>query len=98
MIYTSTITKSGQITLPKPVREYIGVTPGQKVIIDYGKSNIIIKRKMSDADFFSKVDSLISDKTRSLFKAHAGKTVSELKSAYAASDQFKADYKEAYGL
>jgi len=98
MIYTTTITKSGQISLPKAIREALNLSIGEKVTLDCSKSKLIIKRKMTDEEFFAKMDSLISDKTRSLFKKNAGKSVSELKAEYETTKNFKNDYKEKYAL
>ncbi len=98
MIYTTTITKSGQISLPKSIREALNLTIGGKVTLDYSKSKLTIRRKMTDEEFFAKMDSLISDKTRSLFKKNAEKSISELKSAYEKTENFKNNYKEKYGL
>lgn len=96
MLYTTTITKSGQISIPKAVRQTLDLNLGDKVILNCTKSSLTIKRKMTDADFFAKMDSLISDQTRSLFKTHANKSVSELKSTYATTQNFKNDYKDEY--
>lgn len=35
MVYQTTITKKGQITIPKEIREKLRLDPSQKVILDF---------------------------------------------------------------
>lgn len=37
MIYTSTITKKGQMTIPKPLRDVLGLEEGEKIFIEAEK-------------------------------------------------------------
>lgn len=43
MSYITTITQKGQITLPQPVREFLGLLPKDKVIILRKKQEIVLK-------------------------------------------------------
>lgn len=43
MIYQTTLTERGQITIPKPVREFLGMKPGERVFIDLEKKKKQIK-------------------------------------------------------
>lgn len=45
MIYTSTVTQKGQATIPAPIRAKLGIKPGQKVIFEEQKQQIIIKNQ-----------------------------------------------------
>lgn len=47
MIYTSTITKKGQITIPKKIREGLDLKEGEKVFIELEKDSEEIKIKSS---------------------------------------------------
>lgn len=39
MIYSTTITKKGQVTIPKKVREALGLDPTKKVTLEFEKKN-----------------------------------------------------------
>lgn len=47
MIYTSTITKKGQITIPKQIRESLDLKEGERVFIEMEKDSEEIKIKSS---------------------------------------------------
>ena len=55
----TTVTQKGQVTIPKPIRQALGVEPGQKVAFEKKKDQIIIKTAV---DFFSLRGSLKSRK------------------------------------
>ena len=40
----ATITSKGQITLPKPIRQALGVAPGGKVAFDFDGTAIVVTR------------------------------------------------------
>lgn len=40
----ATLTSKGQITLPKPIRQALGVTTGSKVAFDLRQGNVIVTR------------------------------------------------------
>ena len=50
-MYTVTITKSGQITLPKELRDFLGVELGGRVTFHKTKNGVNIERKMTDEEF-----------------------------------------------
>lgn len=81
-MYTVTITKSGQVTLPKELRDFLGVKPGQQITFDKEKNGVSIHRKLNRDEFFAELDKNISAKTRRLAKKNAGKTVAEMKDEY----------------
>lgn len=94
MAYSTTITKSGQITLVKFARELFGVKPGERVIVEPKKDKITITRPKTDEEFLAYLDSLKTEKDKELIKKHAGKTVSELKAEWAASPEGQAYFEE----
>lgn len=55
-MYTVTITKSGQITLPKELREFLGVKLGGKVTFNKTRDGVSIARRMSDEEFLRQID------------------------------------------
>lgn len=44
-LYTSTLTSKGQATIPAPVREFLGLKPGQKVTYEKRGEEIILKNQ-----------------------------------------------------
>lgn len=58
MSYTTTITQSGQITISKAAREALGVRTGDRVFVDIESGQVIIKRRLSDDEFFSAIDEM----------------------------------------
>ena len=46
---TATLTSKGQITLPKAVRDALGLTKGSKLKIELDGSRIIIRKDVDDA-------------------------------------------------
>ena len=93
-MYSTTITKSGQVTLPKELRDFLGVKTGQKVIFTKNRDGVSISRRLSDEEFLAKLDSTKTPKAREMEKKYAGKTVSELQK----TPEYQRYYKEKYGL
>ena len=77
-MYTTTINQNGMILLNKTAREALGLSIGDRVTINFTKKSATVKREMSDTEFFAKLDSLKSDKTKQCISSHAGKSASEL--------------------
>lgn len=77
-MYTATINQNGLILLNKAAREALGVKLGDRVTIDFSKQGAIVRRELGDEDFFKKLDSVKSDKTKRNIKKYAGKSADEL--------------------
>lgn len=45
MVYSTTITKKGQITIPKPIRDVLGLETGEKLSVELEKEKEEIKIK-----------------------------------------------------
>ncbi len=48
--YETTVTAKGQITLPKEIRDRLGVREGEKLSIDTEEGKVVLKRKTSGID------------------------------------------------
>ena len=101
-MYTTTITKSNQITLTKPAREALGVKAGEQLIVETKGDSVVIRRRPSVEEFLAKLDAIHekyktpeSERTR---KKYAGMTVNEMKEAWANSPEGKKYFKEKYGI
>ena len=101
-MYTTTITKSGQITLAKPLRNALKVKAGEKLRLEYDPAtgNATIYRPTSDFDeFMADMDTLqssLSPESHRRMKAATKKTVSQLKKEWATSPEGHTYYQEKY--
>lgn len=57
-MYSAVITQSGQVTLPKELREFLGVKPGERVIFNIDKKSVTIKTKPTMEEFFAELDAI----------------------------------------
>ena len=77
-MYTTTINQNGRILLNKHAREALGVKLGDRVVINVSKKTAVVKRELTDDEFFTRMDAMKSPKTNESIKKHAGKTADEL--------------------
>ena len=96
MTYSSTITASGQVTLPKIVREFLGVDLGERVSFHIRKNRdeVTISRKLTDAEIAAKIDAMKPKGFEEHIAPYRGMTASELLD----QPQVKQHFKEKHGL
>ena len=41
---TTTVTTKGQVTIPKAIRDFLGLTPGSQVVFEYGPGGDVVLR------------------------------------------------------
>ncbi len=100
MVYTVAITKSGQMTLPKALRVFLGVDGAKTVQIEKRKNGIVINKRLSEEEFFAEIDKHISEKTRAIIekdRERGGMSVRQMIDEYANSDAGKKELEEEYG-
>lgn len=66
MSYTVAITKTGQMTLPKQLRLFLGVDGAKTVQIEQRKDEVVIKKRLSEAEFRAEIEKHIGAKTRAI--------------------------------
>jgi AbrB family looped-hinge helix DNA binding protein len=102
MQYTSTLTKSGQITLPKPLRDFLSVTPGSRVTFDLVEETITISREKTLREHFEELDrlnaALETPESKAASEKFRGWTASEMRHHYMNSPEGRRYYKEKYGI
>jgi len=102
MQYTSTITRSGQITLPKPLRDLLSVTPGSRITFNVTDQAITIEREKTLREVFDELDkireSYETPETKAAHKKFRGWTANEMRDNYINSPEGKKYYKEKYDL
>ena len=92
---TATLTKTGQITVPKWVREYLGVKPGQSIVFKKEKDGMRIIREKTAEETAAAIDKLIPEEIRQNYiKNYGGMTAAEVREKWAQSDEGRAYFKE----
>lgn len=95
MGYGATLTRTGQITVPKSVREWLGLKPGQRVMFRKKKGSIVIEREKTAAEIAEEIDKLIPDEVREHHMAnYAGMTAAEVQEKWLESDDAKEYFEE----
>ena len=101
-MYTTTITKSGQITLTKAARENLGVKNGDKVVIDFKKGKLVVEPRLSDDEFLKALDGMKSKESlkreKEIGKKYADKSVREMIDDFESSEKGKKYLEEEYAL
>lgn len=64
----ATVAERGQITLPKPIRDALGLTKGTRLKVELDGSRIVIRKDVDDA----------ISRARGRFKLPAGKTTDDV--------------------
>ena len=97
MADSATLTKTGQITIPKWVREILGVTTGERIVFRRAKDGINIEREKSAAEIAEKIDQLIPEDARKHhMKYCAGLTPSEAREKWANSEDGRKYFEEEF--
>ena len=95
MIYTATITKTGQITLPKGIREILGVAPGQRVTFRREKKAVLVEREKTAQEIAKEIDALIpEDARRHHMENYAGMTSAEMQEKWSETEEARDHYSE----
>lgn len=94
MIYSATLTKTGQITIPKSVREMLGVKPGQKVIFEQKRDAVTIEKSKTVEEISAEIHALVPDYVKEKARKNAGKTTGQMREEWLKSDGAKKYYEE----
>lgn len=93
-IYATTITSSGQITLPKDIRDFYKVNAGDRVNIVFDGKTASIEKRLSGEEIAERLDAMKSDSTRRKINEHSGEPIPELSKI----PKYRKRIKEEYGL
>lgn len=102
------INSSGQATIPKAVREFLGVVPGEnRLVFDFEGKGVVVKREKSRRELFEESEKKIrkimaeaekrNPKITEMKKKYAGMTFDEVRDAYDATPEGRKEFKEKYG-
>jgi AbrB family looped-hinge helix DNA binding protein len=51
MVKTAKVTSKNQITIPKPVREKLGIQIGDELLFEYREGELVVTKQLSDNPF-----------------------------------------------
>ena len=102
------INSSGQATIPKAVREYLGVVPGEnRIVFDFEGKKVVLKREKSRKELLDESMKKIRQITEKaekrnpkiieMKKRYAKMTFNEVRDAYDATPEGRKEFKEKYG-
>ena len=77
---STSITVKGQVTIPKEIREELGLKPGDKVVFEKEANTIVLKSAKTLLDFrgYVKAERYIStEETRKIIKQKRGEKIKE---------------------
>lgn len=87
MTYAATLTRTGQITVPKWVRELLGVESGQRIVFRKEKNAVLMEREKTAEETADEIHALIPDDVREAYiKDYGGLTAREVQEKWIASD------------
>lgn len=98
MSYAVVINSSGQITLPKAIRDILGVKIGDRVKFDVEKDKVEVSRVKDVYEVLAEIDAKRTPEEKARIKALAGKTARELREEWENSEEATIYYKEKYGI
>lgn len=85
MSYTATLTSSGQITIPKPIRDQLAIKVGSRLNLSLTNNTLTIERKKTIDEIFASLRTLndkLPPEAKARLKKDAGKTATELMNEY----------------
>ena len=59
---TTTISSKGQVTVPRRLRDHLGLTAGTKLEFELGEGGVLLCRKAAKQSFFARFRSMARDK------------------------------------
>ena len=91
---TATLTKTGQVTVPKWVREFLGVTSGDTIVFKRGRGEIKIQRGKTAEETAAAIDKLIPEEIRQNYiKEYGGMTAAEVREKWAQTEEGRAHFR-----
>lgn len=92
---TATLTKTGQITIPKWVRELLGVTAGDTIVFRREKDSVAIQREKTAEETAEAIHALIPEEAREHHMKHyAGLTATEVREKWMKTEEARAHFRE----
>ena len=68
MYYTAAMTSTGQVTLPKELRVFLGVDGAKRITFEKRDNEVVINRKLTKEELREELDKHMSAKTRRIIR------------------------------
>lgn len=109
MTYAVAINSSGQATIPKAIRELLGIVPGEnRLTFEVVKGKVILGREKSRAEMLDESMEKIwrnleeaerrNPEIKKAIETYRGMTFNEVRDAYDATPEGKREFEEKYGI
>lgn len=109
MTYAVAVNSSGQATIPKAIRDLLGVVPGEnRITFDIIKGKIVLGKEKSRAEIFDENMQKIwkrmeeaerrNPEIKKRKEMYKGMTFDEVRDAYDATPEGKKEFEEKYGI
>ena len=101
MIYTSTMTKTGQVFFPKAVRVALGLEPGTRVTLNLKNNSVAIDRIKTVEEVSRALEELrasLPESAKQKIRENRGKTAGEIREEWLKSEEATKYYGEKYGI
>ena len=95
MVYTMSVTSAGQVTIPKEIRNKLGIT--DSVEIERKGNEVIITRAKTLRERMAEVQATFTPEMKARIKANAGKTVNQLRQEMENTPEGRKYIEEFYG-
>ena len=94
------ISSQGQLTLPKAMREMLGVEPGGELKLKFNSDDnkVELERAKTLEEQLRALRDSFTPKMKAAIRKNRGKTASQMKDEWAKSSEGKKYFKEKYGL
>ena len=95
MIATATLTKAGQITIPKEIRDFLGLVPGQRISFRKKQDTVLLERQKTVDEITEHIHSLIPEDTRERYiHEYGGLTHAEYLEKWQETPEARAELEE----
>lgn len=95
MVYTMSVTSAGQVTIPKEIRDKLGIT--DSVEIERKGEEVIITRTKTLRERMAEVQATFTPEMKRRIKENAGKTVNQLREEMEKTPEGRKYIEEFYG-
>lgn len=96
MSYSVAVTKTGQMTLPKVLRDKFGIT--DRAVIDEVEGEIVVRREKSTEEILDEAYAKFTPEERRKAKEIGGRLAKDLLAEYRKTNAWKRYAKEKYGV
>lgn len=95
MTYTMNVTSAGQVTIPKEIRDKLGIT--DSVEVEMKGDKVIMIRAKTLRERMAEIQANFTPEMRARIKANAGKTVNQLREEMEKTPEGQAYARSVYG-